>query len=214
MSGMLTDNPVRKKVALKRTLPRGKRNYTDKEKLEAVKTYLMTGSALGTAAALGIHRNTMNVWVHSQWFKELLEQFKRETSLKLSSRLKKIATNALDLVEDRLENGDWIYDQKAGELRRKPVSIRDGHKIAKDFVETSIALDKKQEQEQVDTKLEDRFAVLAEAFASFAKKAVKVEVVDALPNQRETGLQEGGEVGERNPPLTIEGESRERPSAV
>jgi transposase-like protein len=179
---MLSDKPS---MVLRKPKKDWKSFYTDKEKLEAAKLYLITGNQAATAAALNIHKNTMNLWTHSQWFKDLMAQLKAESNIKLSNKLKSIAEKALNVTEDRLENGEFIYDQKTGELRRKPMNGRDAHKIATDFLEKSFEVDKKQDRDQNEEATAGRLEQLADAFAKFASKTTKVEVVDVIPIEKE-----------------------------
>ena len=43
----------------------------------------------------------------------------------LDAKTSKIVDKALDQIMDRLENGDHIYDQKTGRIRRAPVKLRE-----------------------------------------------------------------------------------------
>lgn len=176
--------------------------YTDKQKLEAVKLYLITGNISATAAALNITRQTVQAWVHTQWFKDLAKQIKNEGRIALSHKMRTIAEKAMDISLDRLEKGDWIYDQKTGELSRKPVNLRDAHKVATEFLNKSQQLDEKEDRNESDDQIAGRLDVLANAFAQFARKTTKIEVLDvegvvnALSDEREKGLQEGRRLGQ------------------
>jgi transposase-like protein len=174
---MLTDKPNLATRTAKRSW---KRWYTDAQKLEAVKLYLITGNQAVTAAALGMNKATMNQWANSQWFKELTQEVKNEGRIQLSNKLQTIASKAMDVTMDRLENGEWIYDQKTGEMRRKPMQGRDAHKIAVDFLDKSWEIDDKQTKEVTDDAVAGRLGELAEAFANMAKKTISVEVVDVI----------------------------------
>ena len=165
--------------------------YTDSDKLNAVKLYLLTGNKAATAAALGIHIQTMYYWCNSEWFKDLTREIQAQNNIELTNKLRAIAEKALNVTMDRLENGDYILNQKTGEMIRKPIVVRDAHRI-----------DRK-EREQGEHATAGRLEQLAEAFAKFASKTVKLEVidvqskeiVDAVHDQRKEGLQEGGRLG-------------------
>ncbi len=142
-----------------------------------MKLWLVTGNLSATAAALDIKLTTMKEWRYSKWWTELVNEIKTENTITLSNKLKAIANKALDVSLDRLENGEWIYDQKTGEMRRKPVQLRDAHTVAKDLLERSTQLEKKpveEKQQQTDLLLN-----LAKKFEEFSKKRVEViEVVN------------------------------------
>lgn len=177
---MLSDNKRLLKLPVKKNYQRW---FTDKEKLEAVKLYLITGNQAATAAALNISKNTMCSWVNSQWFKDLSEQIRREGKIQLTNKLKTIAAKAQDVTLDRLENGDWIYDQKTGEMRRKPVSARDAGKIANDFLNKSLEIEDRQEKIKEEDMTSNRLAELANAFTAMANKTTRVEVIEHADRQ-------------------------------
>ena len=174
---MLSDNKTLAQRPCKRTW---KRFYTDKEKLEAVQLYLLTGNQRATAAALNLHKNTMNNWVSSQWFKDLSQQVRNEGHIALSNKLKTIASKALDVTLDRLENGEWIYNQKTGEMIRKPVQARDSAKIAASFLDSAEKVEKQSTKEVTENAAAGRLEQLAEAFKLFATKTTRVEVIDVI----------------------------------
>ena len=178
---MLSDN---RRLATSRKTKAYTRWYTDKEKLEAVKLYLITGNQRAVAAALNIHFTTMNQWVHTQWFKELSQQIRNEGHIQLSNKLKTIASKALDVTMDRLENGEWILNQKTGEMIRKPVQARDAHKIAVDFLEQSTKVEATQTKEVTDQAVSGRLDQLAAAFIEMSKKTTRVEQIEHItPNE-------------------------------
>ena len=177
--------------------------YTDSDKLNAVKLYLLTGNKAATAAALGIHIQTMYYWCNSEWFKDLTREIQAQNNIELTNKLRAIAEKALNVTMDRLENGDYILNQKTGEMIRKPIVVRDAHRIASDFVSKANDQEDRKEREQGEHATAGRLEQLAEAFAKFASKTVKLEVidvqskeiVDAVHDQRKEGLQEGGRLG-------------------
>jgi len=190
---VLSDNP---RMQLKKPSRNWKVYYTDQEKLEAAKLYLLTGNLTHTAAALGIYLRTIQLWATSQWWKDLLDTLRHQNSIELSTKLRKIAGKALEVTHDRLENGDFIYDQKTGLLVRKPVTARDAARIATSVLDQVRAEEKKEESERKDSQVAGRLDQLAEAFAQFARKTTKVEVIDlevkeetrAIHEEREKGL--------------------------
>ena len=75
---------------------------------------------------------------------------------------------SLVLVQDRLENGDWIYDQKEGELRRKPVSMKDAGKLAMDAANLRAKMNIQENHTVAAEHVEDKLAKLAKAFSDLA----------------------------------------------
>jgi hypothetical protein len=197
---MLSDSKLKQKVPS----PKKRNNvpsayHTDSTKVEALKLWMVTGNLKAVSAAMNISYKTLQVWRYSDWWAEMVADIKNEGQIQLSNRLKNIATKAMDVTLDRLENGDWIYDQKTGEMRRKPVAMRDAHRVAESFVDRAVRIDAKPIDEVVEQKVTDRLISLAETFAKFSQRkreaidAVQVESTAEIPVFREA--RNGEEVG-------------------
>ena len=184
---MLSDSLKNKymPVKSKRRTPSDKRKqYSDGQKIEAVTTYLMLGSLTLVASTLKININTLKLWKKSEWWKEVEADLRIQEDLQLSKRMQKIVERSLDVVEDRLENGDFVYDQKSGHLRRKPVAMKDAHKVQMDLAERrDVLINRHVANESITTdKIEDTLSKLAKEFARIAATVNKgpVEVTDVL----------------------------------
>lgn len=170
----------------RRTLVAGKGvPWSDSQKLEAVQTYLMLGSVRMTSAALKIPAVTLQLWRASTWWKDLESELKIQDELQLSTRLKKIAEKSFAAVEDRLEHGNFVFDQKQGVVRRVPVSLKDAHKVAIDSVVQKDLLANKNIEQINDGQVLDKLAQLAEKFADMATKRfiqnqTELEVLDII----------------------------------
>jgi len=204
---MLSDNvSVQHLPSPKRKKAGARAAYSDSQKIEAAKLWLVTGNLTQTAASLGIDRNTMAAWKNSNWWKELISELKTQTSLQLSSRLRAIATKSLIQMEDRLEKGDHYWNNSTQQLERIPVKARDLHRISVDLLNKSLELEAQPLAEDTNKQMVDQLAQLRQTFEKFAQgnnKQVEVTDVifgkdstDAVHDQREEGLQEGESVGE------------------
>lgn len=171
-----------------------KRHYSDSQKIEAVTTYLMVGSLPLVASLLKININTLKLWKKSEWWKDVELDLRTQQDLQLSKRLQGIVTRSLDAIEDRLDNGDFVYDQKTGKIRRKPVSMRDAHKVMMDVQERADTLIDRHIQEQsVSTdKIEKTLDKLAAEFARIASQVTSksVEVTDVIFAEEHTNAEE------------------------
>jgi transposase-like protein len=184
---MLSDAPKRQKA------PSGKRraigaktnkNWSDSQKIEAVTTYLALGNLALTSRVLNIPEMTLRTWKAKEWWKEIQDELQVMEELQLSARMKKVIEASMSAVEDRLTNGDWIYDNKNGCLMRKPVNLRDVHKVAMDMIDKrehiieKVAAPSNVNMEQID----DRLKKLAEKFEQIAaeRKQMVIEVTDVI----------------------------------
>lgn len=202
----------------RRALEAKGKHWSDGQKLEAVQTYLMLGSVRMTAAALKIPEITLKVWRASTWWKDLESELKIQDELQLSTRLKKIAEKSFAAVEDRLEHGNFVFDQKTGKIRRIPVNLKDAHKVALDSIQQKELIGKKHVDVANDGQILDKLEQLANKFAEMATDKFKqikdesrtvemAEVIeeydDAVHDKWEEGLQEG------EPAVQLEAEREE-----
>ncbi len=150
--------------------------YTQNQKLEACKLWILSGNLTQTASALGIPYDTVKQWRYSEWWEKLASEIKAEGRMKMSAKLKKIAEKALDETLDRLENGDWQMSP-TGELVRRPVAAAVVSKIATDVIKQAEELEKTPEATSLQS-VNDRLKSLAQNFESFSKKVRKIDVID------------------------------------
>lgn len=178
---MLSDSPSKQLKKSKRirsiTAPTNKQ-WSDSQKMEAIQSYLLLGNLALTSRILGIPEITLRVWKTSQWWKDTVAEIKSQEKVELSSKMKKLVGASLAVVEDRLINGDYQFDQKTGEVIRKPVNMKDAHKVAMDMQERQDLIDKSLsgEESKGDEGVQSRLLKLAEQFAEMATKKIEQKV--------------------------------------
>ena len=185
---MLSDDPIMKyrPTGRRRAITKSLARWSDSQKLEAVKTYLILGNLSLTASSLKIPLPTIKDWKKSEWWKQIQNELMVQEDLQLGDRLKKIVNRSYDVIEDRMANGDFVYDQKTGEMRRKPVSMKDAHKVGLDLQERRDELIRRHvEGESITTdKIEKTLLDLAKRFEDIAngvnKQQRPVEVTDVI----------------------------------
>lgn len=143
------------------------KHWSESQKLEAVQAFIMFGKTPQVEAATGIPRGTIAQWKLQNWWKDLEAELRSSDDIELSGKLKKVVDKSIDVIADRLENGDFVYNQKDGKLMRKPVSIRDAHVVAKDLIDKKRVLDNKPTS-ITEHKIEDRLVDLQKRFEEFA----------------------------------------------
>lgn len=214
---MLSDATIRN-VAVSKNRPINSSTnvrWSDKQKLEACTTYFMLGGNLALVSrTLKIPYETLKIWKSSNWWKDLENDIRKEERLQLSSKLKKVIDKSWDVVADRLEHGDHVYNQKTGELIRKPMTGRDVGTVAKAATELREKLDLQEAHTVAAEHITDKLNKLAEAFSNLSKgikaplPAEDIAFVERTENavhteEREEGLQEG-EPSVQLPPGTEE----------
>lgn len=174
----LTDSETHKDRRLpRRALTAKGKHWSDSQKLEAVQTYLMLGSTRMVSAALKIPEVTIKLWRSSTWWKDLESELKIQDELQLSTRLKKIAEKSFAAVEDRLEHGNFVFDQKTGKIRRIPVNLKDAHKVALESIQQQELIARKHVEVANDGQIMDKLEQLANKFADMASSRFK-EITD------------------------------------
>ena len=148
-------------------------HWSDNQRIGAVTTYLASGNLSLTSVATSIPLATLNRWKISPWWKQLVEDIRSEENLQLDSKLAKVVNKSVDQLLDRVENGDYQYDQKTGHMVRVPVKARDAAKITTDMIDRRQLLQGKQVEKADSTKkVEERLLKLAEEFGKFARSKV------------------------------------------
>ena len=180
---MLTDNKNTKKRQPKiRAVDKSHYTWSDKQKIEAVTSWMTLGNLALTSRIRGFPEVTLRVWKASEWWKDVVEDIKSQEKIVLSSKLKTIMDASLAVVQDRLENGNYIYDSKTQTMVRKPVDLKDAHRVSVDLMDKKQVLEKTTDTPQSVMTDEDRLLKLAEKFADLVqkKKTVDVELVEDI----------------------------------
>ena len=154
--------------------------WSDKHRTKAVATYLSTGNMKLTSAMENIPYATLMRWKAEPWWKEITQQLQDEDNLAMDAKVKKILEKSFEAVEDRLENGDFLYDSKTGTVKRVPAKLRDVQKVTSDLFDRRLQLQKQKNPTKSDEiGVADRLTKIAEQFAALALgKRVEEKVVN------------------------------------
>lgn len=164
-------------VREKKTLPHEPGWWDKKKQLEAVTTYLATGSIAETSRIINVPYRTVQSWkLESEWWPKVVEEIQSGENQKIDQKMSKIIDKTLEKLVERIEDGDYMYDQKTGRMVKVPLKARDLERI------TSGLFDKRQLIRKQPTNIKadpsnqaDRLLKLAEQFASFAAGKAKEE---------------------------------------
>lgn len=144
--------------------------WSEGERVEAVKTYLVLGNMAEVSRATGVPYDTLRKWQYSDWWSEIEEALNHEDNFSLSVKLRNRISKAVDIVEDRLDNGDFQYDPRTGKFIRKPVSLRDTWKVAEGMTKTKMNLDNVPLQKASQQAITETLVKLTEEFQKMAAK--------------------------------------------
>lgn len=153
--------------------------WSDKERYQAVSTYLVVGKLSLTSAATNIPEETLRRWRLQPWWKEMQAEILKSSKIELNGKIMKVIDKSMAVIEDRLENGDFFFNPKTGAFERKGVSANVANKIANDLIQKNVLMDKIITEESVqDEGLEDRLKKLKDEMLRFANaKVIDAEVV-------------------------------------
>ena len=201
------------------------KRHKDKEKYELVALYKMVGSLKTACGMLNIPFDTAKHWKATDWWTETEQEIAQENRAKTNTKIVKLAEKAMVVLEDRLESGDFQLDQKTGNVVRIPIRAETANKILHDSLnreEMNERLNQDSKKLITEEKMIDRLTQIQESFKKIAmgKSILKelpiidIEVIEdalheesegrnggyvnALHEERQEGLQEGGPVGQES----------------
>lgn len=142
--------------------------WPESKKIEAVTAALSTGSLPIAASIVKVPLETIRHWKKQPWWKELEQQIHDEDNQELDSKYTKIIRKTLDVVEDRIDNGNFQFDPKTGRVIRIPVNLRDTHRVMSDLVNQRRVIRKEPVEQVHQETVNDKLVKLAETFAQMA----------------------------------------------
>jgi hypothetical protein len=190
------------------------------KKIEVVTQWLVLGNLRQVSAVSGVSYDLVRQWRGEAWWAELEAEIRQSQSIEMDTKLSKIVEKSLEATLDRVENGDFIYDQKSGQIRRKPASLRDVHSVAKDLLDRREILRKgvQDRNEGPKVSIEEHLKMLATQMSQWFEPKKQPRVIDAedvtpkgeedaISEEWEEGLQEGASLGTQEEAESCEGSS-------
>lgn len=138
-----------------------------------------------TAAALNIPFPTVRSWRYAEWWTKISDELRTEDQIQLSNKLKGIAEKSLEIMADRLQNGDYIFNRFTGEMERKPVSLRDTTQAFNSIQDRKMKLDERPKDQVENKQVMDRLSALAQKFEEIANKRQPIQVTDVVFGNQE-----------------------------
>lgn len=107
-----------------------KMRLTTVDKINVVNDWILWGNAKKVAEMNNIHKSTLESYMATEWWPEVVESCKIRLQEELDSRMTKALHMAYDEIDDRICNGDYVIDVRTKELNRVPMKGRDLAAIA------------------------------------------------------------------------------------
>jgi len=158
--------------------------WSEVKRVEAVTAYLTLGKLPIVSALTKIPVTTLKAWKMQPWWIDLCEELRQDDAQEMDHKLKRIVDKTLDLINDRLDNGDLILNSKTGHVIRIPVKLKDIHQVGTGLMEQRQTLDASKRQKVEQKSIEDTLKKLAESFTQFIKnkrepRTIEGETIDA-----------------------------------
>lgn len=176
------------------------KSYEWSDKTKACQLYMLNGNMRIVSEVTEIPYETLSDWKRSEWWPTLVEEIRAAKRAKTGVKLSTIIDTSLEVLQDRLQNGDWVLNNKTGEMQRRPVSLRDA------TTATNNLLTRQLQMEEIADKMENNKTTVQETLTLLAKEFQKMnrqknnktatdiefkEITNAIHEEREEGLQEG-----------------------
>src|SRR5574341_399594 len=89
--------------------------YPEKKKIEVATTYAVTKNIKQTAELTKVYPFVVRTWIKEPWFTQIVNSVVKEKNEELDGKLSAAIDEIIDLVMDRIRNGDYVYNPKAGQ---------------------------------------------------------------------------------------------------
>jgi hypothetical protein len=151
------------------------------KKIEVVSQFLVLGNMKMVSAVTGVSHPLIRQWKAQPWWKELENEIRQTQNIEMDTKLSRIVDKSLDAVLDRVENGEFFYDQKTGKVKRKPAALRDVARVSVDMISKRELLrgNATERKETSQVSVAEQLQLLAAEFAKWSggkQKALPIEV--------------------------------------
>ncbi len=169
-------------------------NWPIEKKIEVVSQAMVLGNLKIVAATTGVSYELVRQWKLQPWWKELETEIRQTQNIEMDTKLSRIVDKSLDSVLDRVENGDFIYDQKTGSIKRKPVALRDVARVSVDMISKRELLrgNATERKETTQISVGEQLKLLAAEFAKWQKpqQVIDVEMIEVIDAEESQGNEE------------------------
>lgn len=135
------------------------------EKADVVSLYMSTGNMRLVSEQRHVPYDTLCAWKKSEWWPTLVDELRLAKKLKQNTKIDTILEAGVEVIKDRLENGDYILNNKTGVVQRKPVSLRDAGAITNALMTRQIQMEElAQRMDYRESSMKDTLDLLAKEF--------------------------------------------------
>lgn len=175
-----------KKVYFKKQKPGGSARWDDTKRVEIIQTYILLGVLNQAAATCNVPIPTAKAWKATQWWKDMEADLRRAAKIQLSAKLSDVVHKSIAALDDRVTNGDYIYNPKTKDFTRRPISAEHANRIVATQIDRMQVLEKAATKDTTDdvgiaARLEKLKQDLIKGFSkpALAQRVIQGEVVEA-----------------------------------
>ena len=144
--------------------------WSNKERHQAAAAYCILGKWALVSATTGVPQDTLRHWAMQDWWAEAVAEIRKSSKIELSGKLSNVVNKTLEVLEDRVVNGDFYYNRASQSFERKPISAQVANKITNDLIDRNQIIEKAAVQEMISEEgLSERLANLKQEMLAFAK---------------------------------------------
>jgi hypothetical protein len=170
-------------IKQERLLPAGKKDdkghWTWETKVSVAEALVDFGNIRQIAEQSGVGYDTLLSWKKSDWWDNLLSEVRKNRAAETSAKFNRLVGISLEKVQDRIENGDYVLNNKTGQIVRKPASLKDINSVLSTAVDKAIKLEQEANKETVSNiSMKEMLTNLATEFAKLNRKQENKQAMD------------------------------------
>ena len=155
-------------------------NSSWEKRLDVVGRYMLLGNLRVVSEQTDVPYATLVEWKKSEWWSDFVDQIKRQKKSKTNEHITKIIEQSLEVMQDRLQNGDFVMNNKTGEIIRKPVGVRDVTAITTNLLQRQLQIEDTMERNNhTNDSVSETLLLLAREFQKWTKPPL--EIVEQVP---------------------------------
>ena len=153
--------------------------FPQQTKIDACTMYCVYGDVDEVSKLTKVPVKYIRQWKEEPWWNEIQKKVFVEQNEKLGSRISSVLDKSLGEIEERLTNGDYLWDVRKSKLVRKPIDTKVLSNLFNNLVNRRQLI--RGEPTSITNKVgvDDRLKFLAEQFEKFAS----AKEVEQLPTQ-------------------------------
>lgn len=156
-------------------------SYTWNDKSKAVQLYMLNGNMRLVSEVTSIPYDTLCDWKKQDWWATVVEELRTAVKAKRGTRMSNIIDTSLEIVQDRLEKGDWIFNQKTGQLVRKPVALKDAAQVTNNLIDRQLQMEEMADRMNTNkTTVQETLTLLAKEFQKLNRSKQKAEATEVV----------------------------------